>query len=296
MRDRVSFTTDVDRVPVLEWQRARGRADRRRPRTDSGRSTVATDERELRREVAAVYRTVADTPDEGADLPFPTGRGLASRLGYPPAEIGRLPPAAVDSFTGVGYHLDLADLVDGDVVLELGCGSGADAFVAAARVGDSGRVIGVDPVAEQLANARRCREELGAANVSLPRATAESLPLEDGTVDVVLSNGAISLSPRPERALAEASRVLRPGGRLVVSELVGGRRLPKRIRTDPALWAAGVGGAVRVDDYANLLETAGFGDVTLRENPWYEFVSDRARGVCQQYGVESVSVRARCRR
>ncbi|WP_343195075.1 methyltransferase domain-containing protein [Natronococcus sp.] len=290
----MSSTIDVDRVPVLGWQRARGRADLRQSRTD--RSTVAIDERELRREVAAVYRIVADRPDEDADLEFPTGRGLAARLGYPPAEIGRLPAAAVDSFTGVGYHLDLADLADGDVVLEFGCGSGTDAFVAAARVGDSGRVIGVDPVPEQLANASRCREEAGAANVSLWRATAEALPLEDGTVDVVLSNGTISLSPRPERVFAEASRVLRPGGRLAVSELVGERRLPDRVRTDPALWAAGIGGAVRIDDCADLLETAGFDDVTIRENPWYEFVSDRARGVCQQYGVESVSVRARCRR
>ncbi|ELY54086.1 methyltransferase type 11 [Natronococcus amylolyticus DSM 10524] len=294
MSDRSSVTTAVDRVSVLEWQRARVRADRRRSRTD--RSTVATDERELRREVAAVYRIVANTPDEGAGLQFPTGRELASRLGYPPAEIGRLPAAALDSFTGVGYHLDLADLDVGDVVLEFGCGSGTDALVAAVRVGDSGRVIGVDPVPEQLANARRCREDVGAANVSLWRATAEAIPLEDGTVDVVLSNGALSLSPRPERALAEAGRVLRPGGRLAVSELVGERRLPERIRTDPALWAAGIGGAIRSDDYAGLLETAGFDDVTVRENPWYEFVSDRARGVCQQYGVGSVSVRARRRR
>lgn len=294
MSDRPSVTTAVDRVPVLGWQRAWGRRERRRSGTDP--TTGALDERTLRREVAAVYRAVANAPAEDEAFQFPMGRALASRLGYPPAEVGQLPTGVVDSFTGVGYHLDLADLADGDDVLDLGGGSGTDAFVAAAQVGDRGRVIGVDLVAEQLATARRSREAAGAANVSLWRATLEAIPLEDGTVDVVLSNGAISLSPRPERVFAEASRVLRPEGRLAISELVSERRLPRGVRSDPELWAAGIGGAVRVDDYVDLLETAGFDDVTIRENPWYEFVSDRARGVCQQYGVGSVSVRARCRR
>ncbi|AGB39372.1 methyltransferase domain-containing protein [Natronococcus occultus] len=284
MRDHERLTNTADRDRRL----ARGLTDHR------GASPVPTatalDGRELQRAVDGVYRTVAATPTEVTH--FETGRELASRLGYPPADLERVPETVLRSFTGVGYHHDLAGLGAGDAVLDLGSGSGTDAFVAALRVGDRGRALGVERVEAQLTRARRLREDAGVTNATFQRGTIEALPLADGAVDVVLSNGTLVLAAHPERVLAEASRVLASGGRLAISELVCERRLPAQLRRDPELRAIGIGGAMELATVPDVLASAGFRNVRIRENPWYEFVSTRARSVCQQYGVGSVSLRA----
>ena len=245
----------------------------------------------LDREVKNVYRDVATAPDE--DYHFEMGRGLAERLGYPPDVLDQIPAEALDSFAGVGYHFDLASLEAGDQVLDLGSGSGTDAFFAATQVGASGSVTGVDMTDEQLEKARRLRDEAGLENVTFEQSYIEDVPFDAETFDVVVSNGVINLSPEKERVFEEAYRVLEPGGVMALSDIISETRMPDSIKTNADLWAACIGGAMQINDYTTEIEDAGFEVVELRENPQYEFISDQAANACQKYGVKSVSLAAR---
>lgn len=244
----------------------------------------------LEREVKAVYRNVAETPHE--EFHFEMGRPLAERLGYSPEDLDQVPEEAIESFAGVGYHFDLADLRKGDDVLDLGSGSGTDAFVAALHVGETGSVTGLDMTDEQLEKARGLRDEAGMENVSFEKGYIEDLPFADGTFDAVVSNGVVNLSAEKERVFEEVNRVLRTGGRLALSDIISETRMPESIKTDADLWAACIGGAEQVDDYTELIETPNFDGVEIRENPQYAFISPQAKGACGKYGVKSISIRA----
>jgi SAM-dependent methyltransferase len=245
----------------------------------------------LEQEVKHVYQTVAATPDE--EFHFEMGRDLAERLGYPAADLDRIPDEAIESFAGVGYHFDLAALAAGDDVLDLGSGSGTDAFVAALHVGDDGSVTGLDMTHEQLEKGRELRDDAEMDAVSFEHGYVEDLPFEDDSFDVVVSNGVINLSPEKDRVFAEANRVLRPGGRLAVSDIISEERMPESIKSDADLWAACIGGAMQIDLYTDAVDAAGFDVVDLRENPEYEFISEQAANACQKYGVKSISLVAR---
>ena len=247
----------------------------------------------LEREVKTVYRNVAEAPTD--EYHFEMGRPLAERLDYPASDLDQVPAEAIESFAGVGYHFDLADLQEGDDVLDLGSGSGMDVFVGALHVGDAGSVTGLDMTNEQLAKARRLRDEAGRENVSFERGYIEDLPFADETFDVVVSNGVINLSARKDHVFAEVSRVLRPEGRLAVSDIITESRMPDSTKSNADLWAACIGGAEQVNDYTDMIETPGFGVVEVRENPQYEFISDQAANACQKYGVRSISLGARKR-
>lgn len=253
--------------------------------------TQSLDVEKLEREVRSVYRTVARTPDK--EFHFEMGRPLAERLGYRTADLDRIPGEALDSFAGVGYHFDIADPQEGDNVLDLGSGSGTDAFVAALHVGETGAVTGLDMTDEQLEKARGLRDEAAMDAVTFEKGYVEDLPFEDGTFDVVISNGVINLSSEKDRVFAEASRVLTDGGRLAISDIISEKPMPESIKTDADLWAACIGGAMQIDRYTDVVETAGFDVVEVRENPQYEFISDQAANACQKYGVKSVSLGAR---
>ena len=255
--------------------------------------TETLDVKKLEREVKNVYRDVAQTPHE--EFHFEMGRPLAERLGYPPEDLDRSPTEAIDSFAGVGYHFDLADLQEGEAVLDLGSGSGTDVFIAALHVSDAGSVTGLDMTDEQLAKARQLRDAAGFDNVSFDQGYIEDLPFEDGTFDVVVSNGVINLSPEKDRVFEEASRVLKPGGRLALSDIISETEMPDSIKTNADLWAACIGGAEQINEYTAMIETAGFDVVEVRENPQYEFTSDQAQNACQKYGVKSISLGARNR-
>ncbi|HWH93063.1 MAG TPA: methyltransferase domain-containing protein [Baekduia sp.] len=242
----------------------------------------------LDRHITDMYRDVAREAVD--DLHFFTGRPIAEAVGYPHALLDRLPAGAVASFAGVGYHLDLAAPVSGDRVLDLGSGSGMDAFAAAVLVGERGAVDGVDITSEQLAKAERLAGHLP---VRFHRARIEALPFPDGAFDIVISNGVFNLSPDKARAFAEAARVLRPGGRLALSDVVTDRPIAPLTACHADLWAACIAGAAPQTDYLDHLAATGLELVTVRENPAYRFATKRAQHAGGRYGAHSVSLLAR---
>ena len=252
---------------------------------------ASLDTKELETRVKEMYREVAEHPEQ--EFHFETGRALAERLGYPLDALDAIPGEAVDSFAGVGYYFDLAELSPGETVVDLGSGSGMDSFLAARKVGASGRVIGIDMTDAQLGKAQRLAAEAGFDNVEFRRAYIEQLPVEDETVDVMITNGVINLSPEKDAVFAEAARVLRPGGRLALADIVTATQLPDGVTCDASLWAACIGGAMQRDDYRAAIGRAGFVIETVRENDEYRFVSERADNATQKYGVKSVSILAR---
>jgi arsenite methyltransferase len=246
------------------------------------------DTQDLENRVKEMYREVAEEPFK--EFHFETGRPLAERLGYAPAALDAIPAEAIDSFAGVGYYFDLALIRPGEVVVDLGSGSGMDSFLAARQVGETGRVIGVDMTDAQLTKARRLAAQHGFANVDFADAHIEQLSLADASADVVISNGVINLSPDKPAVFAEAARVLRPGGRLALADIVTSTQLPLGVTCDAALWAACIGGAMQRDDYRDAIEAAGFELDDLKENHEYRFVSERAENATRKYGVKSISL------
>jgi ubiquinone/menaquinone biosynthesis C-methylase UbiE len=244
---------------------------------------------ELDVKVREIYRNVAQAPN-GA-YHFEVGRPVAERLGYPADILDRLPAEAVESFAGVGYFFDLADLSQGERVIDLGSGSGMDAFAAAQLVGSSGRVLGVDFTLEQLAKARRTATARAFDQIEFVGGRIESVPVDDESFDCVISNGVINLSPDKERVFAEAARVLRPGGRIAIADIVAELQLTEAIVSNADLWASCIGGAAQQDSYRQAIEAAGLRVEVIRRNR-YEFLSDQARNASAKYGVKSVSVLA----
>jgi arsenite methyltransferase len=251
-------------------------------------STVDT--QELDEKVQQIYRQVAEHPWGG--FHFETGRPLAERLGYPSGLLDAVPLDAVGSFAGVGYFFDLAALRPGERVLDLGSGSGTDAFAAACLVGQSGRVIGVDFTLEQLEKARRLAAATGLDQVvEFWEGRIEILPMADAAFDCVISNGVINLSADKAGVFAEAARVLRPGGRLAIADIVTERQLTDAIVGNAELWAACIGGAAQEDTYRALIEAAGLVVREVRRND-YGFISDQAQAATTRYGVKSISLLA----
>lgn len=249
---------------------------------------VETDELESR--VKEMYRQVADEAD--AELHFETGRGLAERLGYPGDVLDGIPGDAIESFAGVGYHFDLAALEERERVLDLGSGSGTDVFFASQHVGEAGAVTGVDFTPEQVRKATRLRDAAGITNVEFVEGPIDDLPFDDESFDAVISNGVINLSPVKARVFSEAARVLRPGGRFALADIVSAKPLKERTRRNTELWAACIAGAIPRRNYVEALEQTGLSVGEVRQND-YDFISDRALDACSTYGVQSVSLVAR---
>ena len=241
----------------------------------------------LAAEVKDMYRHVAR--GEETELHFEVGRNLAEHLGYAGELLDAIPAEALASFAGVGHHLDLAALQPGQAVLDLGSGSGTDVFCAAVLVGESGHVVGVDITDEQLAKAARLRDREGFSQVRFVEAHIEELPFDDASFDAVLSNGVINLSPAKGRVFAEAARVLRPGGRLAIADIVSGRPLKERTRRNVELWAACIAGAIPRRNYLEAIEAQGLQVREVRKND-YRFISERALDACSTYAVESISL------
>jgi SAM-dependent methyltransferase len=251
---------------------------------------TAFDPKELEAKVKSMYRDVAENPH--GEFHFEMGRVLAERLGYPSADLDKVPAEAIESFAGVGYFFHLAEIKSGETVIDLGSGSGMDTFIAALKVGPRGKVIGVDMTDEQREKAERLRDAAGFGTVRYIKGYIENVPLTDAIADVVISNGVINLATDKTKVFAEAARLLKRGGRLALSDIVTEVQLPESIVCNSTLWAACIGGAAQQNKYRSDIESTGLRVVKFEENPAYQFISDNAKGASKKFGVKSVSLLA----
>jgi arsenite methyltransferase len=187
----------------------------------------------LREEIQKTYTDVSTKPEE--DFIFPTGRAWAQDLGYPD-ELAGVPEASVESFAGVANPFSLGRIDAGATVLDLGCGAGTDLLIAAQMVGPRGRAIGIDLTRTMVERAEASASEMGLEHVEVQEGMIERLPLEDESVDVVISNGVIDLVPDKEAVFSEIKRVLRPGGRLQIADVVIHREVSEEAKRDIDLW------------------------------------------------------------
>ena len=196
------------------------------------------------------------------DVP-PVTAAVAHKF-YRAEDLAEVPQVAIDRALGVADHLRYAEIMPGDTVLDLGCGGGIDTIIAARRTGPTGRVIALDFLPEMLARTTSAARAAGLGNVEPLEAEMEAIPLPDDSVDLVISNGVINLSARKSRVMAESARVLRPGGRLCVSDLtVDQDELPAEVVTQPAAWAGCIAGALKETEFLHKLERTGFADIEV---------------------------------
>jgi SAM-dependent methyltransferase len=233
-------------------------------------NVLPTDPNGIRAEVRKTYGHIATGAQAGCCAPGASGcvgqrpaGTAADRLGYSPGEVAALPEGA-DLGLGCGNPQAIASLRPGETVLDLGSGAGFDCFLAARSVGSTGRVVGVDMTAEMIAKARANAAKAGVNNVEFRLGEIEALPVADDSVDVILSNCVINLSPEKSRVFREAFRVLKPGGRLAAADIVRTAELPREVAADLVAYGACVAGAASVEEVEELLRGAGFVDVRVR--------------------------------
>jgi ubiquinone/menaquinone biosynthesis C-methylase UbiE len=181
------------------------------------------------------------------------------------AETEDVPDSALNVSLGCGVPTAVADLHEGETVLDLGSGAGADVLISARRVGSSGRAIGLDMTDEMLELARANAAEAGVENVEFLKGYIEDMPLADGTVDVVISNCVINLSGDKPAVIREAARVLRPGGRFAVSDVIADEDMDEQTRADMAAWTGCIAGALTEAEFRGALEAAGLNEIEIRE-------------------------------
>jgi SAM-dependent methyltransferase len=196
---------------------------------------AAVDREELRARISEKYRDVAMSPELG--FHFHTGAPLARMLGYADGVVAALPSGTVDSFAGTGNPFLFGDLHSGETVVDIGCGAGFDTLTAARQVGPAGRVYSIDMTAEMRAKTTAGATAMGLSNVEVLEGFAESLPVSDGVADVVISNGVINLCPDKQAVFREMYRVLKPGGRIQVGDILVHREVPQDAKDDIDLWS-----------------------------------------------------------
>ena len=243
--------------------------------------------------VREMYTAVAETPQ--AHFHFPTGQNACRLLGYPSAQLRALPESIVESFAGVGCPFRAGVIRHGDTVLDIGAGTGADTLIAGRMVGPEGHAIALDLTAAMTRKLERIVEHDGIPNVSVVQASAENLPLDTSTVDCITSNGALNLIPAKRRAVAEMFRVLRPGGRLQLADVVIKRPVMVDCSEDPRLWVECVVGATVDEELIALLRDAGFEDVEIvRSNDYFAHSPSRqTREVAAGFSAYSLELTAR---
>jgi SAM-dependent methyltransferase len=243
---------------------------------------------DVRHDVAKAYEKAVTRPAAGGCCCCgPTQKGaVVGSAGYLPEELAFLPLDAVVNSFGCGNPVALAEIGPGEVVLDLGAGAGIDLFLAARRVGPTGRVIGIDMTAAMIAKARANIARSGLGNVEVREGVIEDMPVKSETVDWVISNCVINLSPEKRLVFAEIARVLKPGGRMLVSDIVA-KDLPDDVRADRSLYTSCVAGAISEEEYLDGLRQAGLVDATVRERLVYDadqlaafFHGDEGEGAC----------------
>jgi SAM-dependent methyltransferase len=243
--------------------------------------------------LAAASEASCCAPSSSCCGPETTSHDKARRMGYSEAELAAVPEGA-NLGLGCGNPQAIADMQRGEVVVDLGSGAGFDCFLAGRQVGDDGHVIGVDMTHEMLKKARDNAARIGAGNVEFRLGELEHLPIADNTADVVISNCVINLVPDKAQVFREALRVLKPGGRLAVSDVINIAPLPAELRADPALLCGCVAGAAPADRIEAWLSEAGFVDIRVTSNfESREMVESWASGRGVENYIASAMVEAR---
>ncbi len=230
-----------------------------------------SEHQKVRDSVSQAYAKVVATPAEGGSpCCGPSPKGVVVKVaGYTREELESLPAEAVVNSLGCGNPLAYSEVSEGDVVVDLGSGAGIDISIAGKKVGATGRVIGVDMTDEMIAKARENIAASGLNNVELRKGIIEELPVESSSVDWVISNCVINLSPEKPKVFAEIARVLKPGGRMLISDIVI-EDLPEWVREDEALYNSCIAGAISEEAYLDGLRQAGLEDVEVRERIHYD--------------------------
>ena len=220
---------------------------------------------EVQESVRRRYAELADTAAQGGTCCSPDEEVVFGAGRYDTADLRAVPVTAASASLGCGNPTAVADLTPGEVVLDLGSGGGIDVILSARRVGPSGHAYGLDMTDEMLDLARRNAAEAGVTNIEFLKGHIEQIPLPDSSVDVVISNCVINLSTDKAAVISETARVLRPGGRFAVSDVIADPDMDEATRKDVALWTGCIAGALTRDDYTRLLQTAGLTDVEVIE-------------------------------
>ncbi len=239
--------------------------------------------------VKGLYTQVANDPHK--TYHFPLGREALKFVGYPDT-IDKLPESAVESFAGVGYPHATGAIKPGDTVLDIGSGSGTDVLFSALATGPKGKVFGIDITDAMIEKARANIEKMGAKNVKILKANATQIPLDDASVDVVTTNGVLNLVPDKKKALEEVYRVLKPGGRIQISDIVVQSNVQKVCGLIPQLWADCIGGAAVEGEYLDTIRGVGFRDakVIRRLDYFSASASENTKRLTKTFGAESVVI------
>jgi SAM-dependent methyltransferase len=242
----------------------------------------------LRSAIQDEYTAVAKEPSRG--FHFHTGRSLAGRLGYSADRVAALPDPVVESFAGVGNPFALGEPGPGETVLDLGSGAGFDALLAAQMVGPTGNVVGVDMTPAMLDKARNNARLLGLDNAKFREGYLEDLPVDDASVDLVISNGVLNLCPDKAAVMAEAYRVLKPGGRLQIADILVAHEVPADAKADIALWTGCIAGALLEREMISTLEGAGFADIALSPQRYDAFTDAPQESSAAEFGTQGVNM------
>ncbi len=250
---------------------------------------------EIRQAVRDKYGSVAQATDTGCGCSISSccnPGDVSVALGYSPEQLTAAPEGA-NMGLGCGNPHAIASLKEGETILDLGSGGGFDCFLAAQAVGETGRVIGVDVTPEMVSKARQNGAGAGFRNVEFRLGEMENLPVADASVDVIISNCVINLSPEKPQVFREALRVLKPGGRLAISDVVATAQLPDEMKEDLALYAGCIAGAASVDELVDMLREAGFTDIRIQpKDESREFIRDWAPGMKVEDFVVSATIEA----
>lgn len=242
--------------------------------------------------VEEMYTDVASRP--GAAFHFPTGRLACLFVGYPADQLDGLPAEATESFAGVGYPFAADVIRPGDTVLDIGSGSGTDALIAAMLTGPTGTVYGLDMTRAMREKLERIVAAKEIGHVRVIEGNAERIPLPDASIDVVTSNGVLNLVPDKQAAFGEIARVLKPGGRLQISDIALRVPVSEQSRADPQLWAECVVGAITEDHYVSLLRAAGLDLEVFRDMDYFAgSVNASTRRAAHGLGAHAIVMRGR---
>ncbi len=242
--------------------------------------------------VKDLYTEVALNPEKA--FHFPLGRDAAVFVGYPEKDLDRIPKTAVESFAGVGYPHAANLIKPGDTVLDIGSGSGTDILISSLRTGPNGRVFGLDITDAMIKKAEGNIEKMGAKNVKILKGPATKIPLENHIVDVVTTNGVLNLVMEKKKALQEIRRVLKPGGKLQIADIVVQKDVQRACGLIPQLWADCIGGAAVEDEYLNLIKEIGFKDLRIvnRLDYFSKSPSENTKRLTKTFGAETIVITA----